>query len=186
MFNTKNVAIAAGVGLVGGAAAFGLYKLRKNKKEKEAARLAEMDKMMNNAVNEMNLTGGKGILTKTNEERGEMEYYFDAMWENTPVDEEYNPDWANGTGYFNHAVTEVRPEGSIVRCIDEHGRKIILAGYRGRSTHVFFERYNRKEGLPFTLIHQRIVEGGSGVISDSIDLEQFKTAIDALTGRNSK
>lgn len=183
MFNAKNVAIAAGVGVVGGGLAYGLYKMRKNKKEKEAAQLATVDRMMTAATSEMNITGGKGILSKTVEEREEMEYYFNAMWNNIPSDEVYNPDWANGTGYFNYAVTEVRKEGSIVRSIDEHGRKIILAGYRGLSTHVFFERYNTKEGLPFTLIHQRVVEGGSGVISDSIDLDQFKNAIDALVKR---
>lgn len=62
----------------------------------------------------------------------------------TPID--YNPNWANGTGYFDHAVEgehapKIKP-GDVCCCITPmpNDRKIVMVGTRMGNI-VIFQRY---------------------------------------------
>lgn len=59
--------------------------------------------------------------------RARFEKHFDA----TEKTVEYNPKWENGTGYFNHLVTnkDLATEldiGQMAKCTDPNGRKMII------------------------------------------------------------
>lgn len=71
--------------------------------------------------------------------------YFDTHFAQATSSLEFDPAWANGTGYFDHAVKMVSLEpGEMASSVDPQGRKIILIGTRF-GTCVFFERYARKD-----------------------------------------
>ena len=71
--------------------------------------------------------------------------YFDAHFAQATVTLNFNPEWCNGTGYFDHAVTLVKLNpGDMAKAEDPQGRKLIFIGTRF-GTCVFFERYARKE-----------------------------------------
>lgn len=168
MLTTKNIAIAVAVGVVGGAVTYGAYKMYKGKSEK--------------AVTTVDIPADQIVpLNISTTEKNELKDHFNAVWNSVMVDEDYNPDWANGTGYFNHAVNEERPKGTLVRSMDEHGRKIILASLNGKSTMVFFERYTDNDQADFVLIYQRYSdEKDTTLRSDSIDLHAFKNLVEII------
>ena len=60
---------------------------------------------------------------------------------------DYDPSWANGTGYFNGAVSAELPAAEGVwKTTDEHNRKILIARL-GEETLVLFERYTESMQL---------------------------------------
>jgi hypothetical protein len=70
----------------------------------------------------------------------------------------YNPDWANGTGYFDRAVygdhAPVIENGKVVKSVDEDGRKILIIGFSLGNV-VVFERYAaKKEAEPVYVLNQ--------------------------------
>ena len=71
---------------------------------------------------------------------------FEWQWDNIAVEVPFNPKWANGTGYMDHAVYgEHAPfvtPGTVVKSTDNHGRKIMIVGLTNRLGNVvIFERY---------------------------------------------
>lgn len=62
----------------------------------------------------------------------------------------FNPDWANGTGYFDHACHEDFGNGRLVRFEDQHGRKAIAVSAKGGSV-VIFERFKGGENDVFVV-----------------------------------
>ena len=66
---------------------------------------------------------------------------------NTMQDVEFNPAWANGTGYFNGAATDTTIT-TAVRSTGPDGRKLILVPIRGAELNlVFFERYTDNKDI---------------------------------------
>lgn len=63
----------------------------------------------------------------------------------TTVDVEFDTAWKNGTDYLNHAATDpgAVPDvyGTMARCTDDHGRKVILIKTRLGNV-VVFQRYS--------------------------------------------
>ncbi len=62
----------------------------------------------------------------------------------------FDPEWANGTGYFDGAVSAPLegPEGTVYKTVDESGRRIVLVkGERGND--VVFERYADNEEVDY-------------------------------------
>lgn len=66
---------------------------------------------------------------------------FDYIKEEVP----FNPDWANGTGYFDGLSRNTKllklENGQRVKAVDEHGRRLIIVGTRLGNC-VVFERYS--------------------------------------------
>lgn len=66
---------------------------------------------------------------------------FDNIFASIDNEIAYDTKWANGTGYFDRAVTEVKlGEGERAKFTDDSGRRGILVG-TAVGTCVFFERY---------------------------------------------
>lgn len=53
---------------------------------------------------------------------------------------EFNPEWANGTGYLDYACEEDFGHGRLVSFQDQYGRKAIAVSANGNSA-VIFERF---------------------------------------------
>lgn len=71
---------------------------------------------------------------------------FDAQFEKIEQTLEYNAKWENGTGYFNHLVSDKDLQstleiGSLAKCVDPHGRKMIIM-QTGLGLLVLFARHN--------------------------------------------
>lgn len=77
----------------------------------------------------------------------------------TPV--AYDPNWANGTGYFDRACDEYFGELEVSCTTDEYGRKIILIS-KDENSLVIFERSTADKGLYVTNTPRGVV-----VIRDS-------------------
>jgi hypothetical protein len=62
---------------------------------------------------------------------------------------QYNSDWANGTGYFDHAVkgehAPVLKLGQMVKCTDNNSRNILIIGCGGLGNFVMFDRYSNDD-----------------------------------------
>jgi hypothetical protein len=68
---------------------------------------------------------------------------FEALF-NDATDMTFDPQWANGTGYFDHATKALVEPGKVARSVDENGRKIVLFGTEIGAL-VVFERYSSPE-----------------------------------------
>lgn len=72
---------------------------------------------------------------------------FDQAFANAkPI--EFNPNWKNGTGYFDHAVTDNLglANGELAGCVDDKNRKLIIVGTPVANV-VVFERHDPKRDL---------------------------------------
>lgn len=89
------------------------------------------------------------------------------------LDIEFNPDWSNGTGYYDKAVlSKVSPKlnpGEVRRCISAgaNNRKIILVGTRLGNV-VIFQRYTNSDEVYVTNMHYAIASmtGIRGAVSE--------------------
>ena len=52
----------------------------------------------------------------------------------------FDPEWANGTGYLDGAVSHPLPPGKMAKTVDNYERRVILIGTRF-GTVVVFDRY---------------------------------------------
>ena len=69
--------------------------------------------------------------------------YFDRHYNDITNVLPFNPEWPNGTGYFDNAVYKVKLQpGELASSIDKVNRRIIFVGTRF-GTCVFFERFSR-------------------------------------------
>ena len=67
--------------------------------------------------------------------------FFVMVWNSISNVVNYNNNWANGTGYLNHATEFPLPKGELVKFTDEYDRKGILIGTRF-GTVVVFQRFS--------------------------------------------
>lgn len=87
-----------------------------------------------------------------------IQQYWAKAFDKVPTTVEYNPKWANGTGYFDHAVKgEHAPKlevGEMVKCETPapNLRQMIIVGTRFGNV-VVFERYSPKDDGERSHIH---------------------------------
>lgn len=85
--------------------------------------------------------------------------HFDVAFNNISAVLNLNPDWLNGTGYWDDAVEgEFAPKldaGQVVKTIDEFGRRAIFIG-TGEGNIIIFERYQGKDGVPYGQINFQV------------------------------
>jgi hypothetical protein len=81
---------------------------------------------------------------------------------------EFNPDWANGTGYYDNAVSEKLEIAEVRKTITSNDRRMLLIGTR-YGTIVVFDRYSGPEHRVFvsntprsTLIDTLVPSGAIG------------------------
>lgn len=82
---------------------------------------------------------------------------FLSTFDNVTAIVPFNPEWKNGTGYFDFAVEGENmpsiPTGLTVKCVDDSGRKMLITSIAGKaedgdmngkqvSCVVIFERYS--------------------------------------------
>lgn len=84
---------------------------------------------------------------------------FDEMYNGIRTEVECNPKWKNGTGYFDHAVSDESIQEPC-KSKDEHGRPIVLIPQEGGRNLVFFQRYT--DGGPI-IIHRPDCAGGKRI-----------------------
>jgi hypothetical protein len=74
-----------------------------------------------------------------------VETKFNAIAKELP----YNPAWANGTGYFNNAISGPSAVtlaiGEEAKSVDEHGRKLLFFGTRLGPVCIFERHSDRKD-----------------------------------------
>ncbi|MNI40728.1 hypothetical protein D3C73_949630 [compost metagenome] len=88
---------------------------------------------------------------------------------------QYDPKWANGTGYFNGAMDVKLEKGHVAKSIDQHGRRIILVGTEHR-TAVLFERYTAGRGA-FVIVHNSDSALRNDLPNGNLDLETYQAFI---------
>ncbi len=99
------------------------------------------------------------------------EIFMAAFAEAKPI--EFNPAWANGTGYFDSAVSSsVSPKvdaGEVLCCTDNQDRKILIIGCGVFGNFVIFSRYSAAASGVFVFNAPRQVESawqiGCGAVS---------------------
>ena len=78
----------------------------------------------------------------------------------------YSPKWANGTGYFDHAVSGEHapnlPEGARAACMGDDGRRIIIIGTAFGNA-VVFERFTNGSVIVSNVPREvtKLLTGGS-------------------------
>lgn len=102
---------------------------------------------------------------------------------------EYNPEWANGTGYLDGAVTDLsiwdHVDGSRCRSIDDNGRRILIAKTQFGNV-VIFERRKQDDSEDPTpwvsnapnVLSQTLIP--SGITSNSAMSIFFQTKYDCF------
>lgn len=71
---------------------------------------------------------------------------FHTAFQAISLEVEFKMDWKNGTGYFQCDKVDRITEGDRAKCVDDHGRRMILIGTRV-GTIVLFERHNTNTGV---------------------------------------
>lgn len=77
------------------------------------------------------------------------DYFFFKVFENA-IEVEFNPDWANSTGYYDYAVRAAVPadhnERNIYYCYDDKRRLMVICPIEGMEENVvFFDRYTQDD-----------------------------------------
>lgn len=141
--------------------------------------------MNTNAKNPAHHVLTRGIVITTSGEDGKIEVLpvasgqlsagqaiaalFQERYEAISLEVPYNPEWGNGTGYFDGAVKDpavaaLLPVGAMGRCTDEYNRKMILIG-TSAGTVVIFPRYSDDNqrlvyNMPFAISKLELVDHG--------------------------
>jgi len=156
-FNFKNIGLAA-IGVTAVAATgYGIY--RAFKKEPTFVKPAEKAEPVKtapssaptaspeSAVPAVNTSFKNTANTLFDPESIERFAVFMMLWRRADTDIAFDPQWENGTGYFDHACSMVElKRGETARSQDEAGRKILLIGTSG-GTIVIFKRYSNENNL---------------------------------------
>ena len=108
---------------------------------------------------------------------------------------DFNKDWSNGTGYFDHAVVgEHAPKvgnGKMVKAVTPTGRRILIVGTRIGNA-VIFDRYSDRQdvfvhNMPTSLKHGFVVDDGvicyelmEELIGDGMSIRNIGDRLDDL------
>lgn len=78
---------------------------------------------------------------------------FQASFDKIETTIEFNKEWANGTGYYDHCVTDELHlvPGQLAKSEDEYGRRMIIVGTVFGNA-VAFERFAPKDGVRSNVI----------------------------------
>lgn len=80
----------------------------------------------------------------------EIDLFFNQTFDRVQTTLEFNPDWANGTGYLDHAAegadAPVLAAGEMAKSTDNFGRRMIIVG-TPRGNLVVFRRYTKEDGI---------------------------------------
>jgi len=103
--------------------------------------------------------------------KGALELAFEAAYNALDTVVEFDDRWANGTGYFDHAVNLVcLAPGEQAKSLSTNGRRIIFTG-TVFGTVVTFERYTPGTGSMFVIARNIPAELNSVVPGGSLSLE---------------
>ena len=84
---------------------------------------------------------------------------FGVAFNNIEKTIEFNPDWLNGTGYWDGAVDgEYAPKlglGNLAKTVDEFGRRAVFISTPDGNI-VLFERYQAADGKPYGQINYQL------------------------------
>lgn len=156
-FNLKNVGLAAlGVTAVA-ATGYGIYRAFKKEpttvKPVDRAAPAQSATSSAPAIPSENASSAPKMVVKNaantlfDAEASERFAVFMMLYRRAAMEIDFDPAWANGTGYFDHACSMVElAAGEMARSQDGHGRKILLIGTNG-GTIVIFKRYSDESSL---------------------------------------
>lgn len=79
-----------------------------------------------------------------------IDAFFNQVFDRVQTTLDFNPDWANGTGYLDHAAegaaAPVLAAGDMAKSIDNFGRPIIFVGLPIGNL-VVFRRYSKESGV---------------------------------------
>ena len=145
-FNLKTAGIAT---LVAGAAAgvgYGIYRLSRSEKP-TTIKPVEKAAPTQSAAPATNATDKATAYEQNTIPQAQAIGAFMLLYRTASKDIDYDPKWANGTGYFDNACTmvELKP-GESARSKDDNGRLIYLVG-TNNGTIVIFKRYSEETDL---------------------------------------
>lgn len=79
-----------------------------------------------------------------------IDAFFNQVFDRVAKTLEFNPDWANGTGYLDHAAegpnAPILATGDMAKSIDNFGRKMVIVGLPVGNL-VVFRRYSKEDGI---------------------------------------
>lgn len=79
-----------------------------------------------------------------------IDAFFNSTFDRVAKTLDFNPDWANGTGYLDHAAegpdAPVLAAGDMAKSTDNFGRKMIIVGLPIGNL-VVFRRYSKESGV---------------------------------------
>lgn len=79
-----------------------------------------------------------------------VEAFFNQVFERVQNTLEFKPEWANGTGYLDHAAegphAPALASGEMAKSTDDFGRRIIIVGLPVGNL-VVFRRYSKEDGV---------------------------------------
>lgn len=79
-----------------------------------------------------------------------IDAFFNSTFDRVTKTLDFNPDWANGTGYLDHAAegpdAPVLAAGDMAKSTDNFGRPMIIVGLPVGNL-VVFKRYSKEDGI---------------------------------------
>lgn len=82
----------------------------------------------------------------------------------------FNPNWKNGTGYFDNAVKGIHmadvPTGLTVKCVDDAGRRMLITGITGQAE----DGDMNGKHVSNVIIFERFTDGENGVVVSNASL----------------
>ena len=79
-----------------------------------------------------------------------VDAFFNQVFQRVQNTLEFKPEWANGTGYFDHAAegpdAPVLAAGDMAKSTDNFGRPMIIVGLPVGNL-VVFKRYSKEDGI---------------------------------------
>lgn len=79
-----------------------------------------------------------------------IDAFFNQTFDRVQTTLEFNPNWANGTGYLDHAAegpdAPVLAAGEMAKSTDNFGRRVIIIGTPAGNL-VVFRRYTKEDGI---------------------------------------
>jgi hypothetical protein len=113
--------------------------------------------------------------------------FFNAHYEQITQEVEYKPAWCTEGGHFDYAqfdpvLKAMLPAGAVVRCLDEHNRKVIFVGTDWGLV-VVFQRYSDDPESVVCHLPRKLAQNGMKFYG-YLSLEELEVLLGSNTSPN--